>query len=261
MTQRRQTNMGFTLMELSITIGVILILMVLVLSASRRAFTGQDERATKNLLITLDRALSEYMSAGSNTPPKYDAEMYENVPGPDFAVGDSANNMGGAAFATYPSGGSRHPKRPDAAVFIRQTRGYGEVDAIINGIDSRFLQTTISGSGTNVNDPAADPTPSVVDMAAIDDAAWKEKDYASLAQTIVLYVHPGNPLAQDLYGKCLNGRPYFVAAGLDGKIGIRAEFAEVTADAGEQLALAEKALADNIYSYKPGPFKKGMNER
>lgn len=260
MTQRRQTNAGFTLMELSIAIGVILILMVLVLSASRRAFTGQDERAAKNLLITLDRALSEYTTV-SSTVPKYDATMFENVPGPDFAIGDGANNMGGAAFATYPSGGSRHPKRPDAAVFIRQTRGYGEVDSIINAIDSRFLQTTISGSGTNINDPAADPTPSIVDMSAIDDAAWKEKDYASLAQSIVLYVHPGNPLAQDLYGKCLNGRPYFVAAGLDGKVGIRAEFAEVTPDPAEQLVLAEKALADNIYSYKPGPFKKGMNER
>lgn len=261
MTITRRHHRGFTLIELLIVIVVILVLMAIVLGASRRIFTGQEERATKNLLITLDRALSEYISV-QNAPPKYDAFLFENTPSEDFEEkGDSENDRNGDGFKEYPSGGTEHAMRPDASVFIRQTRGYGEVDSIINGIDSRFLQTTITGSGTNANDPAADPTPSIVDMAAIDDASWKEKGYASLAQTIILYVHPGNPLAQDLYGKCLNGRPYFVAAGPDKKFGIRAEFRDVTADADEQLKLAEKALADNIYSYKPGPYRKEMNER
>jgi prepilin-type N-terminal cleavage/methylation domain-containing protein len=260
MTQRRHS--GFTLLEIMIAIGVILILMTLVLSASRRAFSSQDERAAKNLLTTLDRALSEYTTVSSSIP-KYDPGTFEDVPSPNlFEEGDGVNQRGNSdAFRNYPPGAQdavEHPYRPDASVFIRQTRGYGEVDSIINGIDSRFMQTTIIGSGTNA---AADPTPSVVDLWAIDDAAWKTAGYAVAVQQIILYVHPENPLAQDLYGRCVNARPYFMSAGPDKKFGLRAEFRGRTADTGEQLKLAEKALADNIYSYKPGPHRKDMSER
>lgn len=257
MTTRRHS--GFTLLEILITISVIVILMTLVLSASLRAFSGQNERATKNLLTTLDRALSEYTTVASSVP-KYDPANYEDVPSPNLFTADNLNQRGNQdAFRTYPpsaSGAVEHPYRPDASVFIRQARGYGEVDSIINGIDSRFMQTSIIGSGTNA---AADPTPSVVDMWAIDDAAWKTTGYAVAAQQLVLYVHPDNPLAQDLYGKCINGRPYFMSAGPDKKYGLTKEFADLAP--AERQAAAEKALADNIYSYKPGPFRKGMTER
>lgn len=245
---------GFTLLELTIVIGVIVVLLLIVVSASRKAFSGQEEKATKNLLTSLDRALSEYITVAS-TIPKYDPMAYQDVPSPDVVPGDGANRQGGAGFKLYPAGGIEHPIRPDAAVFIRQARGYGEVDSIINGLDQRLLQTTITAtSGT-----AADPTPSVVDTWAVDDAQWKAASYALTAQQFIYYIHPENPLGQDLFGKCVNGRPYFMSAGPDRKYGLTREFPDLVGV--EAIKAAEKAMSDNIYSYKPGPFRKDMNER
>ena len=74
-------------------------------------------------------------------------------------------------------------------------------------------------------------------------------------------MHPDNELAQALYGRCLNERPYFVSAGPDGLFGTTDEIKRVcrtSASSGaspEEVERAIAALEDNIYSYEVGPAR------
>jgi len=237
MTHRRttQSRAGFTLLELLIVIGIITLLVGVLLAVGLRAIRSQDERATKNVLISLDRALSEYILVAGSIP-KYNAQAYAQVPGPDNTPGLD---------------------RPDSSVFIRQATGYGEVDAIIRGIPERFLITTVTGPES---DPiAGDTTPSVIDAWAVVDELW-QAPFPVAAQQLVYYVHPENVIAQELFGRCVNGRPYFMSAGPDRKYGFESEYSEIT-NSQQRLDAAFKALEDNIYSYTPGPAKKDSDYR
>jgi len=262
MTHRRTTRSrsGFTLLELLIVIGIITLLVGVLLAVGLRAIRSQDERATKNVLISLDRALSEYILVAGSIP-KYNPLAYSRVPGPDLLDPNDGLNIATSdrAFLAYPVGSTvRHPIRPDAAVFTKQVSGYGEVDAIIRGIPERFLVSTVTGPES---DPVAgDPSPSVIDAWAIVDALWPAP-HPIARQQLIYYVHPENELAQDLYGRCVNGRPYFMSAGPDRRYGLTSEFADQNLSAAAEREAALKALEDNIYSYTPGPVKKDMSQR
>ena len=71
-------------------------------------------------------------------------------------------------------------------------------------------------------------------------------------------MHPDNEVAQALYGRCLNERPYFVSAGPDGLFGTTDEIKGICRSAGnsgaspEEVEKAIAALDDNIYSYEVG---------
>ncbi len=262
MPQRTPTpsRPGFTLLELLIVIGIITLLVGVLLAVGLRAIRSQDERATRNLLFTLDRAMSEYILVAGSIP-KYNPQAFSRVPGPDLLDPNDGLNIisSNDAFLAYPDGSTvRHPIRPDASVFIRQVTGYGEVDAIIRGIPERYLVSTITGPES---DPVAgDPSPSVVDAWAIVDALWPAP-HPIARQQLVYYVHPDNELAQDLFGRCINGRPYFMSAGPDRRYGLTSEFADQGLSAAAEREAALKALEDNIYSYTPGPVKKDMSQR
>ncbi|HVZ94872.1 MAG TPA: hypothetical protein VG797_10215, partial [Phycisphaerales bacterium] len=181
--------------------------------------------------------------------------LYDGTPGLD-------NDRSGSAWSSYASG--EYPMYPDASVFIHQSRGVGECDAIIAGLPSQFVRITKTvGASPAVDDP------SIIDAWGRDD--WADGAGAAAAnqwrvvrriaepippQQMVYYVHPDNKLAQALYGKCVNRRPYFVSAGHDLFHGNPRD-GSVTASAlglnaatnEEKQAVLKATRKNNIYSY------------
>ncbi|MDX2114357.1 MAG: prepilin-type N-terminal cleavage/methylation domain-containing protein [Planctomycetota bacterium] len=245
-SMRPRARRAFTLIEILVVAAVIVVLLAIVAGVGVAVLNRQQGTATSQVLSTLDRALDEYMqTAGNGAPPKYSRADYVEVPGPSVVLGDSKY------FRDFGSAGTSYPIRPDAAVFVRQTIGAGRVQDIIQGIGERFLRlTTTPGQGA-VSGRDIDPTPSIVDLWAKEDWVAPFDPATSSGdtnQSLIYYVHPNNLLAQELYGRCVNGRPYFMSAGPDRKYGLRSEFpASATKDE------VENALKDNVYSYAVGP--------
>ncbi len=245
----RPTRLGFTLIELLTVIAVIGILTAIVLVVGANVLGNQRVKQTESTLMALDRALEEYITV-VGAIPRYDPEAYEDVPGDSNGTQSYADGL--------------HCARPDAAVFLRQVRGFGEVDAIWQGIGERNLRLTINNPA-DADDPtsvAGDPTPSVVDAWAA--SGWPgtgpgtppDERFDVAQQQVIYYVHPDNTLAQDLYGQCLNRRPYFMSAGPDMLYGLRNEppFEETPVT----VERAESFVEDNVYSYEPGPIRREM---
>ncbi len=238
---------AFTLIELLVVIIIIVILVGIIAGVGAGLTRDSRGQLTRDLLTTLDRIVVEYEAVTGNLP-SYVVEQdiptsYNGYPGPDNTV------------ETYGSGNNnRHARRPDASVFLRQAKGVGVVDDIVKSIPARFLVPTITSG-----DP--DPTPSIVD-------AWAKKDwpnesapnpYPVEGQALVYYIHPDNKLANQLYGRCINKRPYFLSAGPDGRYGTTADFTPATNVTDSTFYDdAIKALDDNITSYVPGPINETM---
>lgn len=227
---------GFTIVELLTAIAVILILTAIVLVVGSRVLTGQRENQTQSVLVALDRALDEYHTT-LRSFPIYDPDDYEDVPWDDNGP---QNYMG-----------EPHVARPDAAVFLKQARGVGQVD-IVTSLPERFLTLT----SVDQTASGADLTPSVVDSWSKSPWPGSPSEFPIDQQQVIYYVHPENLLAQDLYGRCVNGRPYFMSAGPDEKYGLRNDRPHQSDPV--TVEEAEGFVADNIYSYPVGPFKTGM---
>jgi prepilin-type N-terminal cleavage/methylation domain-containing protein len=237
---------GFTLVELMIVISIIAILVGIVIASSLGVAQRQQKRATRGLLEGLDRVLEEYRIA-TGAFPIYNVDSYEGVPGPDNRPVVFPASAGGD--------GELHPARPDAAVFLRQVTGFGEVDSIVREMPSRFMRVTIA---QDLTAEQQDVTPSFVDTWA--EPNWPPPNNASepfpiRSQQVIYYVHPENLLAQALYGQCVNGRPYFMSAGSDRKYGLGADLDRQDGESDDAFqARVEGYLKDNIYSYEPvGP--------
>lgn len=233
---------GFTLIELLTVIAIISVLIAMIGGVGLHIIQLRQNAVTESVLITLDRALDEYMAQAGGVAPRYLPDDYDKVPGNGYKV---------LNFPLYRN--ERHPARPDASVFLRRAQGTGAVDAIVGGLSEQFLIVTPNGPTGQIdpNEPNDDLTPSVVDLWAVepwpndpdDDSTWD-----ITKQQLVYYVHPDNTLAQDLYGQCINRRPYFMSAGRDQKYGLGSEF-----PVGAVQEDVEAALDDNLYSYEVGP--------
>ncbi|MCB9847685.1 MAG: type II secretion system protein [Phycisphaeraceae bacterium] len=280
-TPRSRPGAGFTLIELLAVISIIVILMAIAITTGVLVIGRQDAATTRGILNSLDRALEEYIVESGGTIPPFIDTAYRGVPG-EYLVADSSsrktNDLTDAGDnSTYLN--RAYPRHPDAAVFIGQAAGIGAVDDIIAGIPDRFVVPTATyGTVYNPNDPNsinyADVTPSVVDAWG-DTGLWAAKANDPLqnpwpilddSARVIFYVHPNNRLAQDLYGKCVNNRPYFFSAGPDGLYGTTSQFTQTGAiDPGTVISvggngeditttsMAIKGLEDNLYSYPVDP--------
>lgn len=259
-TRSRAAARAFTLLELLVSIGIILVLLTITTLVGVRLLGGQKASATRNVLRALDTALSEYQAATGSQAPRYIEQLYSRRPGVAFETGDSENEIGqvgGKVFDYYPQSSIiAHSRFPDASVFLLQARGVGTVDSVISEIPERFLALTIgerTGESPEEDGVENDTTPSVLDAWA--DKQTFERPWPILGSHMILYVHPENALAQAMYGRCVNGRPYFMSAGADGIYGSKAE---VAARGGESStdykARVEGALTDNLYSYDIDPM-------
>lgn len=248
---------AFSLVELLVVITIIAILLTISTVVGLRLVERQRVSVTQDVLRALDTALENYQASTRGQPPKYDPSYFDRVPGLDFRPGDMLNDINRpGTFAEYPPGsGVDHPCFPDASVFIRQARGVGTVDSVIQQIPERFLVVTIGdeiGQTPGPTDPGSDPTPSVIDAWG-DKGAW-QVPWAITEQRTILYVHPDNKLAQALYGKCVNNRPYFMSAGPDGGSGLSYQVAPRQGEtATERRASVLASLNDNVYSYAVDP--------
>lgn len=240
---------AFTLLELLIVISIIAILVAVVIASSLGVAQRQQKRATANMLQALDRALEEYKIA-TGAFPIYSVDAYDTVPGPDNQPRAFPKSAGGD--------GKLHAARPDAAVFIQQAQGFGEVDSILQNLPSRFMRVTIDPMSDQAQ---RDITPSIVDVWAEPD--WPAPDsgndpFPIRQQQVIYYIHPENLLAQALYGRCVNGRPYFMSAGVDRKYGLGPDLNRQSGETDEAFQTRiEGYLKDNIYSYDPvGPINR-----
>lgn len=236
---------AFTLVELLIAIVVIVILASLVFIAGTAVTQRQRVRVTENLLITLDRVLDVYMLERGALPP-YNPDDYIGTPGESNGLTSLQGVIG------------NHPARPDAAVFLAQATGYGEVDDIIQSIPNDFVRRRQFN-----NQVIGADMPSIVDSWA--QPGWPEdpnnptRPFPVDYQQVIYFVHPQNTVAQALFGRCRNDRPYFMSAGPDRTYGFINEpnnNIEIIADSdtGDFVRkLVQDALDDNIYSTTVDP--------
>lgn len=259
---RTHHERGFTLIELLVVMTILTILLGLFIGAGVAVTRNARASATKNILLSLDRALEECMMANGGALPPFNRLAYAGVPGYDGPNGD-ASPMN---YVTAPD--APMPQRPDASVFIRQAKGIGDVDAILASIPERFLVLTVipqdqAPNHADVQANFADVSPSVVDSWADESwqgysatgdvtSAWRIRE-----QSLIYYVHPNNrraradasldafPDAQELYGACANGRPYFMSAGPDGFYGHPEEIAAIVAHYG--LAKQSSGESDEAF--------------
>lgn len=276
---------AFTLLELLVVLGILLLLIGLFIGVGVNVTRNQKASQTRGVLEALNRALDEYMIANSDNIPPFVREAYACVPGHDGPFGRDEDGGLIVSPAIFINNVDIMPQRPDAAVFIRQARGIGDVDSILGQVPERFLiVTSIPESAVLAPCPVGNVTsaaPSVVDAWAVTDwmglqggtgAASVQAAWPILEQSLIYYVHPNNrrnrgtggpgpefPDAQELYGSCVNGRPYFVSAGVDGFYGHPMELREIetyysmTRRQGENdddyfNRVLRQARLDNLYS-------------
>jgi len=242
---------GFTLIELLVVITIIAILVGLVVGAGVAVLRGKQRQQAENLLSALDRALSDYMVENNDAAPRYDLARYENMPGTQYHPDGGVNELSNTDAFT-PLDGVQYPRHPDASVFVVDAEGVGAVDDVLEGLADSWLVATPENSGA---DNAMIASPSVLDPWS-DRGTWRNP-WPVIAEGVrpVYYVHPGNELAQRLYGRCLNGRPYFFSAGPDGLYGTTTQLTG-NGTPSTDVDLSRRAaggLDDNVYSYQPGP--------
>lgn len=264
-------RIGFTLIELLVVIGIIALLAAIVLGVGPKVLGSQKRSLTVSTLHALDGALDSVMSASGGAPPPYRLEDYEGVPG--YFLADPSNEGDGrlkTASTTPPNAGwsefpraadPLYPRFPDAAVFLRQAAAISpQTGEVLRGLPTRLVRATATEEDQSTAIVESDQTPSILDGWGPKGGADWEPRTGSVREEFVLFdglpilfVHPTNTLAQALYGKCLNGRPYFMSAGEDRLYGVTNQFSINGERNPAAVDRALKALQDNLYSYTPGP--------
>lgn len=244
---------AFTLVELVVAIAIILILVGLLAAVGNRAIDMQRESTTKGLLVSLDKALEEYRLV-KNGFPKYNPDNYRGIPGDDWEVGDSANGAANMpAFVQITSSAVPEPRKPSAGVFMQQARGVGQCDSILSAIPTSLMRPTPKAAAHGTASPR-DPNANTVLDSWSNEAWFQTPGLPASQQTYIIYVHPENRFAQELFGRCVNNRPYFMSAGRDRLFGFKNEGGPIAAGESPEAykARIEDALKDNLYSYPAG---------
>lgn len=267
---------AFTLIELLIVIGVIVLLASITLAVGPRLLDSRRESASEQVITALDGMLETYITERQgNIPPDINndfVELWADVLTPTSASEPSITDIertrsryGNAdmfpppdeddrpmqPYFEDPASNKKFPLRPSSAMFLYQARGIGDIDTAIGQMPASRLAQVFG------EDSEGNP----FDLTAVLDA-WGNASRPY--ERHILYVHPANQRAQQLYGYCQNNRPYFLSAGADGVYGsiqdlsfnrrrqIDNRIAPFDSNA-RVVELFRDALDDNITSYEVRP--------
>ncbi len=245
---RRTGLRSFTLLEILIVVGIILILAALVVSVSTALLKRAEKSQTDSAMQIMESAFSEY-EAVVGRPLTYDGSA-SSPAGTTFDILEPANPTG------VPVNGQTIGRARAQGVYA--TTLLGQVDAvrsIMAGIPTDMLRqdkaTPVYPAAVASYQPSVQPRSELVDT-------WGNR---------IMFVFPGRPWralwdgatlpdpdgtvrtpTENLFGVCTNRRICLVSSGPDGLFGIDQEVSPNPTAA--QRAVAQ---ADNIYLYDLDP--------
>jgi type II secretory pathway pseudopilin PulG len=244
---------AFTVLELVIVIGVILVLMSLALTVTSVVLAANDRRSVQSTFVLLDQALTSWESQAGR---EMTAGRRANPPGtptvPDFTLGTNGPTAG---FEIYEENFTstysicivleRLATTPDSAEIISRLPSTAIRFVPLNGTNAvEPLPTNWTGT-TPQQDPNQmppyasvreifDPWNRRIGVIFPGRAATKAEIAAAVTNPKLIDVEDGSVRTTDEHylGICRNRKMCFVSAGPDGDFG---------------------TSADNIYSYEPLP--------
>lgn len=244
---------AFTVLELVIVIGVILVLMSLALTVTSVVLAANDRRSVQSTFVLLDQAITSWESQAGR---EMTAGRRANPPGtptvPDFTLGTNGPTAG---FEIYEENFTstysicivleRLATTPDSAEIISRIPSTAIRFVPLNGTNAvEPLPTNWTGT-TPQQDPNQmppyasvreifDPWNRRIGVIFPGRAATKAEIAAAVTNPTLIDVEDGSVRTTDEHylGICRNRKMCFVSAGPDGDFG---------------------TSADNIYSYEPLP--------
>ncbi len=244
---------AFTVLELVIVIGVILVLMSLALTVTSVVLAANDRRSVQSTFVLLDQAITSWQSQAGR---EMTAGRRANPPGtptvPDFTLGTNGPTAGFDIYeenfnttyaicvvlerlATSPDSAEIIARMPSSAIRFVPLNGTNAVEPL----PTNWTQTTPQQDPNQMPPYASvreifDPWNRRIGVIFPGRAATKAEVAAAVTNPTLIDVEDGSVRTWDeqSMGICRNRKMCFVSAGPDGDFG---------------------TTADNIYSYEPLP--------
>jgi prepilin-type N-terminal cleavage/methylation domain-containing protein len=245
---------AFTLVELLVAIGIIVVLVALTIGVGATMANAGKKRATEAALQTLDQMLDAYIQAKGDNPPGLVG--VERVRLPDDAVALITPQSPNGYYPLF-DGYSKDDEQPvnSIGLFLYEARNASSVQDILSGLDPKFVRSykpagTLQPELTTVFDAWGNPIRMVhprfddritdsdrtpgdpgqpVDLTVPNNGFLLGiETQPSVRDNIVLAEVRRNALTGDDYtaspdligdsdgGICPSTRPYFYSAGPDG---------------------------------------------
>ena len=268
---------GFTLLEIMIVMGVILILTSLVLGVGSALLKRAERSQVESAMSIMESAFAEW-EAQTGRPMTYNG-AFNSLTNPTTEVFPSGNPASAILFDVVEPPATPAPPAPNNAgnrLIFSRARGAGvyalnlmsQVESIrpmLAGIPPSILRPEASSSnypGSNLNLGGVLYTPSAKGTAG---AGSTRSELVDTWGGRIAFVFPGRAYrygldaglpdadgtvrtpAENLLGVCTNRRICLVSAGPDGLFGVSGEVTPDTA------IVRSAAAADNIYLYELDP--------
>lgn len=170
---RRPARPAFTLVEMLVVVGIVVILVTITLGVGRSVVEGGRKRATEGVLRALDQTLDIYIEQKGEIPPAL-------VPVPPSRLVGGGPIQGQTMY--YPmidgvvqtANGAPLMAHDSVGVYMIAAEQVPEIQSLITGIDQRFVQHRLSGAeivrSGGGNTPDASSTRTEIEMTSFIDA-------------------------------------------------------------------------------------------
>ena len=251
--RRRLRRRGFSLLELVVVIGIILVLMSLVLAVSTVIIQQAENRQLETVFANLEASITEYEQAIGRKITYADrsdpADMNWDVPfNPQLSYGSvefpyNQQVAGGAYTCSCSASADTHGWERYIIRLLELLDRTDAAEEILSRIDPNMLVQVRTGNGQPL--PAGHSMASIVDpwgsplAVVFPGRNWREGDseIRDTDGTIRTYL-------EEKIGICKDATPLFVSAGPDADIGC-------VKCVNEANSVRFQASIDNVYSYVP----------